>query len=278
MIFYYFKILNIIQFCNVFQIKEFLVTLDTDLKRGVSSIDSILGLCMYFGLSFSRVGCDFRPLMVDVFINVISNNFQQSILRATKNFERNIERYTLINKNHPGVPWKTKGDDPIQPPDSLIEFFPLAEYLNQVLSAFNELRLCCPVAIVKDVVRYLEESLVVISKHILLLYTQERQAFSVNSKDAFTRFCMCFADDLVPYLQKCIHVIFPPSVVAAHVGINVYSLQKDGLSFMDQAAIVEPIKHLLPVKVEVVPNDLIREDQSDENNLETGEAKESPGV
>ncbi|KAI4462738.1 conserved oligomeric golgi complex component 8 [Holotrichia oblita] len=234
------------------KITEFLTILENDLQKGVSSIDSILGQCMFFGLSFSKVGCDFRPLMVKIFTKVISKHFQQSISNATKNFEKNMEKFTLINKNHPSVPWRMKSTDPIQPPDSLIEFYPLADYLNHILTSFNELRLCPPITIVCDVVDSLEKSLLTVCKAIVTLYAQERQAFNSNSKDAFARLCISFADDLVPYLQKCIHIIFPPNIITAHLGLNVQQLQKENISFLNKVKIIEPIKHLLPAKIEPV--------------------------
>lgn len=234
------------------QIAEFLKTLKTDLTRGITSIDSVVGQCMYFGLSFSRVGCDFRCLLIPIFTEQIARSFQQSILKATKNFENNIEKYTLINRNYTGVPWKVKLEDQNQPPDSLIEFFPLADYLNNILTAFNELRLCSPIAIVADVVDELEKSLQAVAKAILVFYGQEQQAFTSTSRDAFTRLCISFVDDLVPFVQKCVHIIFPPNMVASHVGVNVYALQKDGISFLNKNAVVEVIKHLLPVKIEPV--------------------------
>lgn len=90
---------------------------------------------MYFGLSFSRIGCDFRPLLIPIFTKRVSANFQHSTQRATKNFENNIESYTLINKNHhhSGIPWKNRIEDENQPPESLLEFYPLADYLNNIL-------------------------------------------------------------------------------------------------------------------------------------------------
>lgn len=213
-------------------------------------MDSILDQCMYFGLSFSKVGCDFRVSMIPIFTSRILNNFEKSILEATKNFEVNIDRFTLIDKNHPNVPWKMKNEDPLQPPDSLLEFYPLAEFLNNVLTAFNTLKLCPAIAIVSEVVECLQASLLAISKSLIILHNQEQQAFTVNSKDAFTRLCMCFSDDLVPYIQKSIHIIYPPTHLASQLGVSVNSLQEEGITFLDKNVVNEPIKHLLPVKID----------------------------
>lgn len=68
----------------VSQVNEFLHVLESDLSRGVSGrVDSLLSQCMYFGLSFSRIGADFRPLMVPVFIRVAVNSYRRT-LRTTK--------------------------------------------------------------------------------------------------------------------------------------------------------------------------------------------------
>ncbi|XP_044749420.1 conserved oligomeric Golgi complex subunit 8 [Coccinella septempunctata] len=232
------------------KISEFLTTLEDDLNKGVSSIDSVLGQCMYFGLSFSKVGCDFRALLVPIFTRRIGNDFQDMVHKATNNFEQNIEKFTLINKNHPNVPWKTKIEDPLQPPDSLLEFYPLAEYLNNILNAFNKLKLCAPMSLIDSITKVLQESLHSIAKSILKLYSQEQQAFSPGSKDAFTRLCMAFADDLIPFLQKCLHVIYPPTNTTSHLGINLQMVQKEGISFLDKSYIIACIKHLLPVRLE----------------------------
>ncbi|XP_045479598.1 conserved oligomeric Golgi complex subunit 8 [Harmonia axyridis] len=232
------------------KIHEFLFSLEEDLNRGVSSIDSVIGQCMYFGLSFSKVGCDFRPLLVPIFTKRIGNDFQDMVCKATHNFELNIEKFTLINKNHPNVPWKTKIEDPLQPPDSLLEFYPLAEYLNNILTAFNKLKLCAPISLIDNITRVLQDSLHSISKFILALYSQEQQAFSSGSKDAFTRLCMAFADDLIPFLQKCLHIIYPPTNTASHLGINLQILQKEAISFLDKTYIIDSIKHLLPIRIE----------------------------
>lgn len=65
---------------------------------GVTSIDTILGQCTYFGLSFGRVGVDFTGRMSDVFIRVVGERFEQNVRRTTRKFEKDMETFTLINK------------------------------------------------------------------------------------------------------------------------------------------------------------------------------------
>lgn len=239
-------------FFSCTQVSQFLQTLEEDLTRGVSSIETVLGQCMYFGLSFSRVGSDFRPLMVPIFIKSIAKNIEVAVAKATKTFQKNMEKFTLINKTHQNILWKSKESDPLQPPDTLLEFYPLAEYLNQILAIFNETKLCLPIAIVGQIINVLEESLLVISNGILHLYAQEHQAFTSNSKDAFTRLCMCFCDDMIPYIQKCVHILFPPNNVAIYMGVDVQTLQKENITFFNKTQIIKPIGHLLPEKTEPI--------------------------
>ena len=62
------------------QIWQFLHILERDLSQGVGSrVDSVLGQSMYFGLSFGRVGADFRSLIVPVFVRVLLNNFRLTL-------------------------------------------------------------------------------------------------------------------------------------------------------------------------------------------------------
>lgn len=237
------------------RINDFLRTLEIDLSRGVSSLETVLGQCMYFGLSFSRVGADFRGLMASIFIKTITTKFVDAVSKCTRQFDIDIENYTLINKSASSIrrrKMSSESHDGNQPPDTLLEFQPLALYCNGLLAIFNELRLCAPVAVADAVTRSLQTSLESVARSILVFYRQEQQAFSANERDNFIRLCSCFAYDLVPYIQRCIHFLFPPNVLATNLGINVLQLQKEKLTYLKQKQICEPLEYLLPDKVEAM--------------------------
>ncbi|XP_015588851.1 conserved oligomeric Golgi complex subunit 8 [Cephus cinctus] len=229
------------------KISQFLTTLEHDLP-GVTSIDSILGQCTYFGLSFGRVGADFTGRMSDIFVRVIGEKFKTGIIRTTRKFEKDMETFTLINKvQRTDVKVETSAKSE-NPPEQLVEFYPLAEYCNGLISAFNELRVCAPVALSETCMRLLEDSLNSVAKAMLLFYKQEQQAFTAAERENMIKFAECLSKQLVPYVQYSIHAIFPPSQVSVYLGISVGQLQKEGVTYLDQKFIVEPLALLLPIR------------------------------
>uniref|UniRef100_A0A1L8DVG2 Conserved oligomeric Golgi complex subunit 8 n=1 Tax=Nyssomyia neivai TaxID=330878 RepID=A0A1L8DVG2_9DIPT len=233
------------------KIEAFLKVLEEDLARGVNSVDTVLGQCMYFGLSFSRVGADFRGLMAPIFVRAIGQHFQNTAGTVTRQFEVDIESYTLINKISTGLN-RGKSTSDNSPPDSLLDFHPLATYCNGLLGAFNELRLCAPLGVADTVAKTIQLSMERVSRAIFAFYRQEQQAFSQAERDNFIRLCSCFAYDLIPYVQKCIHCLFPQHTIAQHLGINVQMLQKCSLTFLIPSDILKPLHHLLPDRVEAI--------------------------
>ena len=76
------------------QVSQFLHTLEHDLEGGVGGrLDSVLGQCMYFGLSFSRVGADFRGLLAPIFQRAALRGFDEAINEANKRF---VHKHSII--------------------------------------------------------------------------------------------------------------------------------------------------------------------------------------
>ncbi|XP_036328695.1 conserved oligomeric Golgi complex subunit 8 [Rhagoletis pomonella] len=256
------------------KIDDFLQTLESDLERGVSSFDTVLGQCMYFGLSFSRVGADFRALMVPIFLRVIRKNFENAISKVNESFAQELERYTLINK--PTLHTRAHKVDTTSvtiaqgsataqepesfaPPETLLDFHPLAALCNGYLNALNELRLCAPIALANDVTRALQSSLEFVATKVLGFYRQEQQAFTSAERETFVKLCSCLAYDLIPYMQRCIHAIFPQQTLTNHLGINLLTLEQQQITYLQQQKILEPLKHLLPNKM---PDVLLKQGQT----------------
>lgn len=228
------------------KISQFLMTLEQDLP-GVTSIDSILGQCTYFGLSFGRVGADFTGRMSDIFVHMIGEKFEFSIRKTTKKFEKGMESFTLINKIYKTNIKMSTTVKSEHPPEQLVEFYPLAEYCNGLISAFNEIRLCPPVALSVFCTIILEESLYNVAKSILIFYKQEQQAFAATERENMLKFTECLSEQLIPYIQYCIHAIFPPSQIAIHLGISENLLQVEGITYLNRNSILEPLTLLLPI-------------------------------
>lgn len=207
---------------------------------------------MYFGLSFSRVGADFRGLMAPIFTSVILNTFNGAIFKVSRQFETDMESFTLINKIAASTGYPTATLDSHLPPETLLDYYPLAVYCNGILTALNDLRHCSPISMANDVTVVIQKSLELVSRQILNFYRQEQQAFGSAERDNFGKFCSCFAYDLLPYMQHVVHVVFPPVVLIAHLGINAIALQKEGLTYLAQKQILQPLDRLLPNKVESI--------------------------
>lgn len=147
------------------KVAEFLETLQRDLERGVGGrLDSLLGQCMYFGLSFSRVGADFRGQLAPMFQRVAEEAFARAVQEAVDRFQEDMNMYTLIalpSVLGGGIPPVVPSAQPgtLQPPMSLLDFQPLACFLNNILSAFNDLRLCCPLGVAQGITACLQDGL-----------------------------------------------------------------------------------------------------------------------
>ncbi|KAG7332951.1 hypothetical protein KOW79_003086 [Hemibagrus wyckioides] len=242
------------------QISHFLQTLERDLERGVGSrLDSLLGQCMYFGLSFSRVGADFRGQLAPMFQRVAMETFGKAVKEAVDKFKEDMNLYTLISLPSMlgnTIPAMPAGVQPgtLQPPMRLLDFPPLACFLNNILTAFNDLRLCCPIGLAEDVARCVEDALVKVTKLILVFHRAEESAFSSRERELFIQFCCAFAEDMVPFINRCLQVLFPPAQLAQILGVPASQIHKHGnVGCVNVSAVLEPLDFVLPKREPVSP-------------------------
>ena len=251
------------------KITRFLNTLKDSLKyinnqnNGIGNrLDSVLSQAMYFGLAFSRVGLDFRVLIVEVFENAAYEQMKEGISSATSKFEECLQRFslsdfvggnvdTISSSDQNVLMLNTNRKTSINPPISLIEFQPLAIYLNHLLQSFNDFRLCAPLNLFTKVKYLLEESLCKVSIIISIYLKSEQNIFDDNEKELIKKFVKIYAYELVPYVEKCYSILFPISQIQKSFSIQQNELEKLKQFFqLNHLKIFEPIKNLLPAKVE----------------------------
>lgn len=63
------------------------------------------------------------------------------------------------------------------PPEQLIEYYPLAEYCNGLIAAFNEIRLNTPVALAQFFTHLLQTSLHTVAKTMFAFYKKRQKVF-----------------------------------------------------------------------------------------------------
>ena len=247
------------------KIKNFLNVLSKDLKLGVGNrLDSVLSQAMYFGLAFSRVGLDFRVLMVPIFEDAIQEQFKSNLKKANSKFEESLLKLNWSDLNTDNIKSSNKLNAEIQaslassnlsivnPPIQLLEFQPLAIYLNVILQSFNELRLCAPVSLFSKLSNQLKLSIKSLSEFLSTYYKKEKQTFDKNENDLFVNYFLFeLVYTLVPYLERCLFILFPIDQLQKLYGIGQSDLEKLKSSFnLDVNDLFESIKELIPTPPE----------------------------
>ncbi|CAB3992761.1 conserved oligomeric Golgi complex subunit 8 [Paramuricea clavata] len=231
------------------KISAFLSTLRDDLKRGVGNrSDSLLGQCMYFGLSFSRVGADFRGLLAPLFQEAALSSFSFAMDAAAQSFKATMNGYQLVSVP-PTLTSTILASTPSKmhtsnetPPVVLLEHPPLATFTNAVLAALNDLRLCAPLGIAHSVTKCLQNSLGIVVAETTSFYRTECTTLNHEEKELFHKFCVVLAKELVPYLNKCVQILFSSkSMGITKSASSIISLDIDKLT--------NPLLPMMPVNV-----------------------------
>ncbi|GBM40445.1 Conserved oligomeric Golgi complex subunit 8 [Araneus ventricosus] len=234
----------------IWKISWFLDVLEKDILADLGGrIDSVLAQCMYFGLSFSRVNIDFRPLLIPVFQNIALKKFCSSVQRATFKFEKIMEAFAFTMYTNTTLLVTTLSQDNLQPPAVLLDFYPLAQYCNDILGALNEMKLCCSFAMSNDAVTSLSNSLSRLVNVLITIHSKRSRRMSELEIENFNKFCFLLSSDLVPHLNKCLFIIFPPEAMCATLGITPLEFKKyEHMCKLNISMLLEPLQVILPSK------------------------------
>lgn len=212
---------------------------------------------MYFGLSFGRIGSDFRSLLVPLFSQVVYDRFDHSTNKSESQFAEAMASFSLIRPgigsqiNSSLIPTPPSSADQVQPPYSLMKFSPLAELCNGLIVAFNELRMCAPIQLVEPVSCKLERTLSNCSQIMADFHRQEKEAFTDQEEQEYVKCLQLYRNEFVPFVQRIIHLMFPPALISAQTGFPTGEIVKQELGSINKELILKSIAHLL-LKEEVI--------------------------
>ena len=260
------------------KIKHFLGVLRKDLQLGVANrLDSVISQAMYFGLAFSRVGLDFRALMVPIFEEAICKHFADALHTANGKFDEALAKCNwseLYVENHPTTtttsttsvkaqpaaaaasaafsahPSAPNAATVVNPPMQLLNYPPLAVYLNGVLQGFNELRLCAPLSLHQTMSNELRRSLATMARSIHSFHVKERAAFDSRETETFAQFVRELATTLVPFVESSLRTLFSLEQLKRAYGVtDSHDIDKLSASMhLDVYVLFECLGDMLPPK------------------------------
>ncbi|CAG9786667.1 unnamed protein product [Diatraea saccharalis] len=213
------------------------------LREDESSFESLLNQCMYLCLSFGRVGGDMRSVLTPLFRNIMLTQLHSGLEKANSHFDNQMKSYKVSSiKNVP----RPVNENMIQgPPENLLDYYPLAEYCNGLLTVLNSLRVTAPLNIVKEVYNAFRKSFEKAVQILVAFYHKEQQGFADIERQNFVLFCVSFCEDLIPHITKCLSQSFPSTQIAELLGVTLTVLQESKILYIDQISISEPLNGII---------------------------------
>ncbi|KYR02016.1 oligomeric Golgi complex component [Tieghemostelium lacteum] len=176
------------------------------IKEG-TSIHYILENSMYFSMSLSRVGIDFRGLLQPIFEKQIFNNFQSQLTVSTHHFLESLKSYKFPQPKVTSSSNSSSSNSSsfISPPMNLLGHPPLAILMNSFLKSFNELKECLPLSLKDQITLKLKDILITIISGVQSFYNQS--SFTITQDQVFLGFCRMLVDDFLPFIVRCFNLI-----------------------------------------------------------------------
>lgn len=168
-------------------VSDYLLRVESGIKdvRDGAALNTVLQQAMYCGQSLGRVGADFRAALPPIFEEAVLRIYNSHLNAALRQFEMMIEdnRWAPVGssalrkdrrQSYAGPAATSKlaseqassgqtdndSNEQYDPPVSVLDSPPLAVFLNGILAALNELRLCAPVSLGTQLGKSLQETLI----------------------------------------------------------------------------------------------------------------------
>jgi hypothetical protein len=173
----------------------------------------LLGICMYCGATLARVGADFRAQVSAMFMRRVTLEWSFRLQTAVFSFIKDMKTFDFkaapitIDRNVTTPNEESSVEiTALSPPKVLLNYEPLAELLNNVLTAMNELRQCCPVNVTTRVLQSMQEDLL----EPLCTYMQERDISNLNEMEhaVYKSMCKCVAREFISHIVRCLERLF----------------------------------------------------------------------
>ncbi|CAG8616964.1 12789_t:CDS:2 [Rhizophagus irregularis] len=196
----------------------------TPLITDTQSLSSILTQLMYCGMSFGRVGVDFRHLVTGYFEEAVERIVKKIISDGTQVFLDELNE-AIKNVNIPNT-W-------------MINYPPIAYLTNAYLTAFNSLRVIAPTSLYYTLGAYLFQNLLTISESL----RDYGKLLIQNNHDTtvLQGFNATFAKSFVPFITRC----YVDGVYGGSLGDEAH------LKVIDQAKILDTLKEFLPASINI---------------------------
>jgi len=230
------------------KVQEFLKIIATDLDSGINSFESIMGQAMYFGLSFSRVGFDFRSLLAPIFLKAIEKQFISKLdtQSAIKSVSESLSTLNFARIPNSPTPLSLSQESAI-PPLSLLDYPPLAYITNAILTSLNEIRLVCPLSLAPLVTTTIQTLLTSMTTTLLDYQSTLRTGWSDADQNGFNQLCLATQNLLLPYIQTALNAIFPSAQLQAVTGLGRQDLVTQGIGILDKDTIMDALTGFIPV-------------------------------
>ncbi|CAJ0926991.1 14131_t:CDS:2 [Entrophospora sp. SA101] len=165
-----------------------------------SSLSSILTQLMYCGMSFGRVGIDFRHLVSGYFESAVDKIIRKMIFEGTQDFLDDLNQ-AIKNVDLPSL-WMISDKKFTSLSVILLDYPPIAHLTNSYLSAFNSLRLVAPISLFKPLGEFINQNLLSIAKLLrdygYLLVEHKHDTTILQGFNA------TFAQSFVPFITRCL--------------------------------------------------------------------------